>query len=313
MGPPITVISDELTLDRCRARLLAADLLAIDVEGDGRHRLPPTLCTVQIGTREEVFVVDTLAFDAAPSLAPILGRRGAIHVVHDAAFDARMLHAAGMALGSVFDTSVAVRFLGEKSAGLAGVLERHLGERIDKGKQTHDWAMRPLTEEDLVYLASDVVHLPRLFDRLRAFAHERGILEEIEEESLHVLHRAARSEGKQASIDELDPEAEARLSPEELFALRRERVVRKAYTQRLSKWRAERAEERSVDLQVVLPGHCMRELAARRPADRAALAQIGGLGAKRVARDGAALLEICAAPVDEVSTQGSPVEEGPRD
>lgn len=59
----------------------------------------------------------------------------------------------------------------------------------------------------------------------------------------------------------------------------------------LQHWRAEEATRRGVDLQVVLPGHCLADLAAAGARAVADLARIEGLGASRTARYGAALVE----------------------
>ncbi len=59
----------------------------------------------------------------------------------------------------------------------------------------------------------------------------------------------------------------------------------------LQHWRAEEAVRRGVDLQVVLPGHCLADLAASGARTKADLARIEGFGASRLARYGATLVE----------------------
>ena len=70
--------------------------------------------------------------------------------------------------------------------------------------------------------------------------------------------------------------------------------ARKAREQRLSTWRKAEAARRKLHEQAVLPGHCLQDLCDRAPKDAAELAQVPGLGAHRVARDGAALLQAVA-------------------
>jgi len=64
--------------------------------------------------------------------------------------------------------------------------------------------------------------------------------------------------------------------------------------QRLMAWRKAEAARRGVDDQAVLPGHVLHRLAAHAPMTREALAQVAGLGAFRVARDGEAILKAIA-------------------
>lgn len=66
------------------------------------------------------------------------------------------------------------------------------------------------------------------------------------------------------------------------------RAERKAREKALNSWRAEEAKARGVDVQVVLPGHCLRDLA--RLTDTSDLAMISGFGAKRIELYGEPLL-----------------------
>ena len=72
--------------------------------------------------------------------------------------------------------------------------------------------------------------------------------------------------------------------------------ARRAREQRLTKWRKEEAKKRSVDEQVVLPGHCLQGLADIDDPSLEAIARVPGIGAFRSARNGAALVEVLRAP-----------------
>ena len=73
--------------------------------------------------------------------------------------------------------------------------------------------------------------------------------------------------------------------------------ARRAREQRLSRWRKEEAKKRGVDEQVVLPGHCLQDLADLEDATADAVAAIPGIGAFRHARDGAAILGALLEPI----------------
>jgi ribonuclease D len=68
--------------------------------------------------------------------------------------------------------------------------------------------------------------------------------------------------------------------------------LRKAREALLSHWRGEEATRRAVDLQVVLPGHCLSDLAARGARSLDDLRAVSGFGEVRVARYGAALVAL---------------------
>lgn len=67
---------------------------------------------------------------------------------------------------------------------------------------------------------------------------------------------------------------------------------RKLREEALSSWRTQTAAARGVDLQVVLPGHCLQDLVSQAPADTDGLARIAGLGRVRIARDGETLVAL---------------------
>src|SRR5262249_8844375 len=152
------------------------------------------VCIVQIEARGKVVIVDALATSLAP-LRGVLGVEGPPKVVHDVAFDARILAEAGVALGHVQDTSIAARMLRKTATGLASLLASELGVTIDKKTQHHDWGQRPLDARGLEYLAEDVVHLEPLADALFHAAEERGIRAAIDEETRYRLGQAIGAAG----------------------------------------------------------------------------------------------------------------------
>src|SRR5439155_24143684 len=64
-------------------------------------------------------------------------------------------------------TRVAAQLMGIRAFGLAALLERFFGVRLDKKHQRADWSMRPLTKGMLDYAALDTMYLPELRDRLK--------------------------------------------------------------------------------------------------------------------------------------------------
>lgn len=72
---------------------------------------------------------------------------------------------------------------------------------------------------------------------------------------------------------------------------RAERDIVKGRERALTSWRNAEAKERKVNRQVVLPGHCVRDLASFRPMDEEELRRVPGLGEVRVDRYAEALLK----------------------
>jgi ribonuclease D len=166
--------------------------LAVDLEASGMFAYRASICTVQLAWQSavEIAVVDTLTAPVA-GLAPLLGVDGPTKIVHDVAFDARLLAESGVALGNVHDTAIAAHMLGRAATGLASLLASELNVHIGKGMQHHDWRRRPLDAEMVAYLAADVAHLEALERVLWREVIERGIEDEVLEETRYRLATAA--------------------------------------------------------------------------------------------------------------------------
>lgn len=175
------------------ARLARSARLALDTEGDGMFRYRTNLCTMQLAGAGEIAVVDTLAVPA-PLFGALLGERGPEKIIHDAAFDARVLLAHGVQVGRVFDTAVAARFLGLPSTGLSSLLFRFFELHLPKHQQQADWGARPIDAEAMLYLENDVRYLSDLADALLAAVREKDIEAEVREECRHVLSEARKVE-----------------------------------------------------------------------------------------------------------------------
>jgi ribonuclease D len=172
--------------------------LALDVESDGMFAYRAQVCTVQLAAGGTIAIVDTLVTSLDP-VRVLLGDEGPVKIVHDVAFDARMLATTGVLLGNVHDTSIAARLLGRTATGLATLARAELGIEIDKGLQHHDWRERPLQDSQLEYLARDVAHLEALDEVLWRELAERGIEEEVLEETRYRIASAIASAREPAS------------------------------------------------------------------------------------------------------------------
>jgi ribonuclease D len=220
-GEGVTVATRAEDVARAATRFAGARRIGFDLESNGLFAYKAQVCTVQLGAEGEVIVVDALAAALAP-LRDLLGEDGPIKVVHDVAFDARMLAEQGIRLGNCHDTSIAARMLGRTSTGLATLLMGELGVAVDKTLQSHDWGKRPFDAAALAYLAADVLHLDALDDTLWAAIEGAGIAEEVEEETRYRLSTAIAAA---AEVDARPPYARIkgieRVPPNELPILRR--------------------------------------------------------------------------------------------
>jgi len=143
------------------------DLIALDTEGASFHRFVDRIYLLQLSTRDRSAIIDPLPIGAPEELGGLLEDPKVEVVFHDADYDLRLLHQDyGWHVRNIFDTRVAAQLLGIRAFGLAALLEKYFGLKLDKKHQRADWSMRPLTPDMLEYAAQDTLHLLGLRDRL---------------------------------------------------------------------------------------------------------------------------------------------------
>lgn len=145
-----------------------AKVLALDTEGASYHRFVDRIYLLQLSTRDRTAVIDPLPIGTPQGLGELLEHPDVEVVFHDADYDLRLLaQDYGWHIRTIFDTRIAAQLLGLKAFGLAALLERYFGMKLDKKHQRADWSMRPLTPDMLAYAAQDTMYLLPLRDRLK--------------------------------------------------------------------------------------------------------------------------------------------------
>jgi len=185
------VINSEERLAAFLPGVRAARWVAVDTEADSLHAYPEKVCLIQISTVSGDALIDPLArLDLGPLLEALSGHE---LLMHGADYDLRLLRKHHEFVpGSIFDTMLAARLLGQAQFGLSHLLERYLGVKIEKGAQKANWALRPLTERMERYARNDTHYLKPLADRLRAELEAAGRLAWHQESCLRLIADAAR-------------------------------------------------------------------------------------------------------------------------
>ena len=157
--------------------------IALDTEGASFHRFVDRIYLLQLSTRERTAIIDPIPIGKPPALGRILEDPGIEIVFHDADYDLRLLQQDYQwHVRNIFDTRIAAQLLGLRAFGLAALLERYFGVKLDKKHQRADWSMRPLTQGMLDYAAQDTIHLLELRDKLERELERAGRLDWAREE-----------------------------------------------------------------------------------------------------------------------------------
>ena len=145
-------------------------VVAIDTETMGLDPRRDRLCLVQLssGDGDAHLVQVSRTVRPAPNLVRLLTDPSVEKLFHFGRFDIAILaHTYGVLARPVWCTKIASRLIRTFTDrhGLKFLLAE-IGIDISKHQQTSDWGAATLTEAQLDYAASDVLHLHRLKDEL---------------------------------------------------------------------------------------------------------------------------------------------------
>jgi ribonuclease D len=157
--------------------------IAIDTESNSLHAYREQVCLIQISIPAHDYLLDPLAVPDLAPLGPLLVNPRQQKIFHAAEYDVICLKRDyGFEFANLFDTMVAARTLGWAQVGLAALLEKYFGVKMNKKHQRADWGRRPLTREQLDYARLDVHYLLALRDIMEKELTAAGRLEEAREE-----------------------------------------------------------------------------------------------------------------------------------
>tara|TARA_B100001245_G_scaffold230887_1_gene211012 strand:- start:1746 stop:2900 length:1155 start_codon:yes stop_codon:yes gene_type:complete len=181
----IFLIEDQFAWDELSSTLSEEPELAIDTESNSLYCYRERTCLIQIGTRQDTFIIDPLKIINLAKLGSILFNPDIVKVLHGSDYDLRSLDRDyGFRINNLFDTHVAAKFIGSSTPNLASVLEDTLNISIPKNRrlQTSDWSKRPISDPALDYAANDVIHLLAMARKLKNDLRQLGRLDWVKEE-----------------------------------------------------------------------------------------------------------------------------------
>jgi len=156
-------------------------LVAIDTETMGLHPHRDRLCLVQLsagdGNCHLVRIPGPGQANDAPNLKALIAAPGVTKLLHFARFDiAALKEHLGVTCRPVYCTKTASRLVRTFTDrhGLKDLCRDLLGVELKKEQQSSDWGAAELTQEQLRYAASDVVHLHAVKGKLDAMLAREG-------------------------------------------------------------------------------------------------------------------------------------------
>ena len=155
------------------------DSVAIDTETMGLHPHRDRLCVVQMsngdGTADVIQIPK--GHTDSPNLKALLGNPKITKIFHFARFDVAVLfNTFGVMPQPVYCTKIASRLCRTYTDrhGLKDLVREVLNVELSKQQQSSDWGAATLSEAQLAYAASDVLHLHALRDKLDVMLGREG-------------------------------------------------------------------------------------------------------------------------------------------
>ncbi len=166
---------------------LPADLdlgaaVAVDTETQGLSLVRDRLCLVQLSAGDgdaHIVQPDRSHYDC-PNLKRLLADAGVEKILHFARFDLAVVERdLGVTMTPVFCTKIASKLTRTYTDrhGLKDVAREIAGVELSKQQQSSDWAAKDLSEAQLAYAASDVLHLHAIRDGLKTMLQRENRLE----------------------------------------------------------------------------------------------------------------------------------------
>lgn len=153
--------------------------IAVDCEAMGLINRRDRLCVVQLsdGSGDAHLVTFQPNHYKAPNLCALLTDSSRTKILHFARFDVAIIRQyLGVLMQPVYCTRTASRLARTYTDkhGYKDVCKELLGVDISKQQQSSDWGSSELTQEQVNYAASDVLHLHKVRDKLNDMLKREG-------------------------------------------------------------------------------------------------------------------------------------------
>lgn len=146
--------------------------IAVDTEAMGLDPFRDALCVVQMSAGDgQAHIVQLERSYDCPRLKALLGDPQRLKIFHYGRFDiAMMKHWLGITCAPVWCTKIASKLARTYTDqhGLKHVAREIAGIDLSKAQQSSDWGAQTLSDAQLEYAASDVLHLHAIKDGLEA-------------------------------------------------------------------------------------------------------------------------------------------------
>ncbi|NIJ40731.1 ribonuclease D [Parvibaculum indicum] len=177
-------MSDTITLHKgdLPDGLTFGDSVAVDTETMGLNPHRDQLCVVQLSAGDgtaHLVQLDRGTYNA-PNLRALMADQNVLKIFHFARFDVAMMQRyLGVVTTPVYCTKIASKLVRTYTDrhGLKDLSRELLGVDMSKQQQSSDWGADQLSDAQMAYAASDVLHLHALKETLDGMLMREGRME----------------------------------------------------------------------------------------------------------------------------------------
>ena len=257
-------IDSDSQLQKFCQESIGAKIVGFDTEFVSESRYRPELCLLQVAVDGVYAIIDTMTISDLMPFWNFLVDGDHITLAHAAREEFLFCYrACGAYPKRLFDVQLAAGMVGgDYPISYGNLVSRSLNQTIDKGETRTDWRQRPLSDRQIAYALSDVIHLEQLYENLSKKLEQLNRTEwfedEIQDWQTHLCKTHDEPQWRRVSgISNLKPEALA--------------IVRELWIAR-----DEVAADKNRSPKRILPDDLIIELAKRGSADMKRLKAIRG-------------------------------------
>lgn len=259
-------------MEQCSVYALDTEFIKVDT-------LYPKLGVCQINLNGQILLLDGAALDLSNFWPKIFAAQQNIFHACGEDIDLIYHYADQKPLNNVFDTQVALAFLGHGlQVSYQNALKTCLNIDIEKDQTRSDWLARPLTQEQMCYAANDVIYLSKLADALKTDLKAKGLYQYVLEDCQNLTKEIAM----ETPLAELYTDiGNYRHSRRELMQL-----------QQLSIWREQITKALNQPRSFILRNSTMIDLVEKNPRNNFQLARIKDIRPHIVREHGKMILDL---------------------
>ena len=185
-------ITQQADLDTVLALMAQGGVYGLDTEFIKVDTFWPKLGVFQINVNNHIFLLDGTTLDLAHFWQKIFAAQQNIFHACSEDIDLIYHYADKQPLVNVFDTQVALSFLGHGlQVSYQNALKLILNIDIDKDQTRSDWLARPLSAAQIEYAANDVLYIMQLADELKAELEAKNLYGYMLEDCQHLTQEIA--------------------------------------------------------------------------------------------------------------------------